>query len=76
LSQRKLVVAGPNTFQVRFCPDVDAVRLVEGSVSPKPNLYAAAIGQSGPPVVEITFTGPTTYHCFVSMQGGVISSQC
>ena len=67
--------AGPNSFMVRTCPADNTVRLTAGAAKVATG-YVVTVNQSGPPVVEMTFTGPTTYHCVVSMHGGAASNVC
>ena len=67
--------AGPNSFMVRTCPADNTVRLTAGTANVAAG-YVVTVNQSGPPVVEMTFTGPTTYHCVVSVVGGVVDNVC
>lgn len=67
--------AGPNSFSVLLCTESDTVRYIAGSAKVAVG-YAVRVNQSGPPEVEITFTGSSVYHCIVSMQGGLVSNAC
>ena len=72
-TQTKKVVAGANYFFVSFCPDADGVSLVRALVHQVPG-YAARVNDAGPPVVDVTFSGPSTYHCVVTIQDRVLDA--